>query len=166
MIVVRKLEAGDDLSAFQSSNKHLNRWVRKYGLANQHIYGVTYVAIDDDHGVVGYVTVASNLIDAAKVGKTGGPAKWPALLIARLATAGNRQGQGIGKHLMRHVFELAKNQYESTGCAVVTVDSKPESVGFYRKFLFEEMPVIDGGTQEQVAMYLEIGTVLAAIDGM
>lgn len=165
MIVVRKLAAGDDLSSFQSSNKHLNRWVRKYGLANQHIYGVTYVAIDDeDDEIVGYVTVASNLIEAEKVGATGGPSKWPALLIARLATAEDRQGQGIGKRLMRHVFELAEQQYQNTGCAVVTVDSKPESVWFYEKFMFQRMNVLDGGTSAQVAMYLEIGTVLAAMD--
>ena len=162
MCVVRKLEAGDDVSSFRSTNKSLNRWVRRHGLNNQGLFGVTYVAVEGTR-IVGYLTVSSSEIVAERLGKTDGPPRWPCLLIGRLAVAEDCQGKGIGKKLMRKAFELAKAQRESTGCNLVTVDSKPESVGFYEKYLFERMTLTEDATPDYVPMYLEMDTVLAAM---
>jgi GNAT superfamily N-acetyltransferase len=164
--VVRRLEAGDDLASFRSTNRTLNRWVQKFGLANQNLFGVTYVAVEDNK-VLGFLTVASSVVEAARVGKDDGttPKRWPCLLIARLAVAKDSQGKGIGKKLMRKAFELAAQQRENTGCNLVTVDSKPESVGFYKKFMFEPMTVVEGGTPDYVPMFLPMETVLAAMKG-
>lgn len=163
MCAVRKLEAGDDVSSFRSTNKKLNRWVQKFGLANQHLYGVTYVAVENER-VLGFLTVTSGHVERERLGKTEGPPTWPCLLIGRLAVAEDCQGKGIGKKLMRKAFELAKTQRESTGCNLVTVDSKPESVGFYEKYMFEKMTVVEGGTPDYVPMFLEMETVLAAME--
>lgn len=163
MCVVRKLAAGDDLASFQSTNKSLNRWVRKYGLANQNLFGVTYVAVEGNR-VLGFLTVVSGSVERERLGKTEGPSIWPCLLIARLAVAEDCQGKGIGKKLMRKAFELAKQQREATGCNLVTVDSKPESVGFYKKIMFEPMTVVEGGTPDYIPMFLEMETVLAAME--
>lgn len=156
------MEAGDDVASFRSTNKKLNRWVQKFGLANQHLYGVTYVAVENDR-ILGFLTVMSSNVERQRLGKTDGPSTWPCLLIARLAVAEDCQRKGIGKTLMRKAFELAKQQCESTGCRLVTVDSKPESVTFYEKYMFEKMTAVEGGSADYIPMFLEMETVLAAM---
>ncbi len=160
-MLVRKLTADDDVSAFKSSNYQLTGWLRKYGHANQLVYGVTWIAVDGD-AVVGYVTVSSSSIYGSKIpGAQGGPSIWPTLLIARMATVEHLRRTGIGKVLMRKVFELAKAMHNSTGCWGITVDAKPDAVSYYQRYMFE--PMVLAEPSDQIAMYLEIGTVLAAI---
>ena len=82
-----------------------------------------------------------------------------------MAVTKDRQGQGIGKVLLTKVFELAIQQHFLSGCAAVVVDSKPESVEFYRKYLFKNMRVSNNApASPQTRMYLAIKTVLAAME--
>ena len=82
-----------------------------------------------------------------------------------MAVATDRQGQKIGQHLLRHVFSLAAQQQLTVGCAAVVVDSKPESVGFYKKFGFKPTRVQpDTPSSDRTQMYIAMKTVLAAME--
>jgi predicted N-acetyltransferase YhbS len=163
VIIVRQLEAGDDLSSFHSGNEDLDSWVKVHGLGNQHRYGVTYLALDGA-AIVGFVTVSASSIARAQIGG-GGPHTWPVLLLGRMAVAHDRQGQGIGKQLLVHVFSLAAQQHLLSGCAAVVVDAKPDSVAFYRKYGFKATRVAPGApSSPQAQMYIVMKTVLAAMN--
>lgn len=163
MITFKPLEAGDDVSTFCSGNEHLDSWLRRNGLGNQHRYGVTYLALDVG-AIAGFVAVAASSIARARIGG-GGPDTWPVLLLGRMAVAQDRQGQKIGQQLLRHVFGLAAQQHLTIGCAAVVVDSKPESVGFYKKYGFKPTRIpADAPPSNQTQMYIAMKTVLAAMD--
>lgn len=161
MIRVRKLEAGDDIRKFRCGNADLDRWIQRHGLANQHLYGVTYLALDGDD-IVGFVTVSASSVEREQLGGKTGPRSWPVLLLGRMGVREDRKHQGIGARLMRHVFECAREQHLAMGCAAVVVDAKPDAVEYYRRYMFTPMPVVEPASS-QTRMYLEMGTVLAAM---
>ena len=55
------------------------------------------------------------------------PKKFPALLIARMATQDNLRGKGIGEEMLARVFATAFNLCSKVGCRVVKVDAKKQS---------------------------------------
>jgi GNAT superfamily N-acetyltransferase len=159
---VLPLSGAHDLRAFRSGTNVLDHWLRRRSHANQCFYGMTYVAVDDLDHVLAYVTVAATAIARGVIGD-GGPDKWPALLLARMAVARSLQGKGIGVELLRHVFTLAVHQHETIGCAAILVDAKPSAVGFYEKHMF--LPCAsaanDEGTPQR--MFLGVEKILEAI---
>lgn len=159
------MEEAHDVSDFSSGNDALDTWLRGHGLGNQRRYGVTYVATDDDGAVTAFVTVAPISVERKEVGATtGGPSRWPALLLGRMAVAKHLQGQKIGVALLRHVFELAVQQHYTTGCAAVVVDAKPDAVGFYAKHSFVESPTTKKKAPgDSTRMYISVETVLEAM---
>jgi len=64
------------------------------------------------------------------------PQKYPALLLARMATRDGVQGQGIGYEMLKHVFALAFVLTDQIGCRFVKVDAKkdPRTIRFYEKY--------------------------------
>lgn len=163
MIALEKLDATHDLSAFFSGNDQLDGWIRKNGLGNQHRYGVTYVAMDQQV-VVGFVTVSASAITRAQLGGGGGPGTWPVLLLARMAVAVDRQGTGLGRILVAHVFKLALQQHMTVGCAAIIVDAKPGAVGFYEKYMFKPTrAAAEAPPSAQTTMYVAMKTILDAM---
>ena len=61
------------------------------------------------------------------------PNKYPALLLTRIATKDGLRGQGIGREMMKRVFNIAFDLTEQIGCRFVKVDAKkdPRTVRFY-----------------------------------
>jgi hypothetical protein len=61
-LTVRRLEPDDDRSGFQSGNIELDRFFIRYAGQNQfrHHLGTTYVAVDDDGSIAGFVTVTAS----------------------------------------------------------------------------------------------------------
>ena len=47
------------------------------------------------------------------------------------------EGRGIGRFLMLAAIGMAMDVSSKIGCRYITVDSKPESVGFYEKHGFK-----------------------------
>ena len=111
-IEIRLLRPGDDRSTFESGNTDLDRFFRQYAGQNQfrHHIGVTYVALDDDR-IAGFATVAAGMIeieDLPKSRKKKLPRyPLPVLRPARLAVDRSSQGSGVGKLLLRAVFQIA-----------------------------------------------------------
>ncbi len=149
-ILIRHLRPSDDRSAFTCGNPDLDRYFQSYAGQNQfrHFIGVTYVAVDAEDHVYGFVSVATTSIMAADLGEAtakrlpGHPL--PALRLTRLGVSGHAQGMGIGGELVNLVLDLALQQAKTAGCVGVVIDAKPDAVAFYTGLGFVSLAVIQG----------------------
>lgn len=167
-VVVRRLEPQDDRAKFRSGNLDLDRFFARYAGQNQfrHHIGTTYVAVDEERGIVGFATVAASELTTASLSEDKRkrlPAyPIPVLRLARLAVDESVQGRGIAHVLLRTVFVLAHRMAADVGCLGVVVDAKPEAVGFYQKLGFIPLEVAAGelGDRPQpLPMFLELGAI-------
>lgn len=144
----------DDRSGFESGNIDLDRFFRHFAGQNQfrHHIGATYVAVDGDE-ILGFATVAAGHIEIDDLPKTKRKKlphyPLPILRLARLAAGQGAQGRGVGKLLLRAVFQIARDMAESVGCVAVVVDAKPDAVAFYERYGFEPLEVIEGGLESR-----------------
>jgi GNAT superfamily N-acetyltransferase len=167
MIEIRPLRPDDDRQAFSSGDADLDRFFRKYAGQNQfrlHI-GTTYVAVRDVE-ILGFATLTATSITIADLPKTARKRlpnyPLPALRLARLAVAESARGQGIGKLLLRTVFDVAHEMAERTGCVAVVVDAKPTAVGFYEQYGFGAFEMISGELGDRpspIPMILPLGSI-------
>jgi GNAT superfamily N-acetyltransferase len=170
-INIRLLTEQDNRSGFSSGNIELDRFFSQYAGQNQfrHHIGSTYIAIDDDSGeIFGFATVAPAHIDELPnhLRKNLPQYPLPVLRLARLAVAEKARGQGLGKTLVRFVFELALKLSADYGCIGVLVDAKKDAEAFYRQYGFYQIDVIQGQSTARpptVSMFLPIGTIRKAI---
>lgn len=169
-IKVRRLNNSDDRSKFRSGNIELDRFFHRYAGQNQfrHHIGTTYVADAGNH-VVGFITVCSGELAAEKIGKALKlrlPAyPIPVLRVARLAVDERFQRHGIGKLLLKSIFELALDIRDLVGCYGVVVDAKPEAIKFYAGLGFSTLEVVRGVLRdrpEPTPMFLPITTIARA----
>jgi len=63
--------------------------------------------------------------------------KFPCVRIARLAVDKRFERRGIGRFLLSVAIGKAVSVSNEIGCRYITVDSKPESLGFYEKHNFK-----------------------------
>ncbi|MDP3105447.1 MAG: GNAT family N-acetyltransferase [Candidatus Methanoperedens sp.] len=63
--------------------------------------------------------------------------KFPCIRIARLAVDRRFERRGIGRFLLSVAIGKAISVSNEIGCRYITVDSKPESLGFYEKHNFK-----------------------------
>jgi GNAT superfamily N-acetyltransferase len=168
---IRILEPSDDRSAFQSGDIDLDRYFTKYAGQNQfkHHIGTSYVALDATGRVIGYATVsaASIEIDAlpAALKKKLPAYPIPVLRLARLAVDHDARGQGIGRALLRYVFDVAVRMKVGLGCVGVVVDAKPDAVGFYEAYGFARLELVEGESSarpQPTAMFLSLQDIEAA----
>jgi GNAT superfamily N-acetyltransferase len=84
--------------------------------------------------ITGFTTVSSGELAAEAVTKTLRrrlPAyPIPILRLARLAVDERFQGHGIGRLLLRSMFELAHEMPDRFGCVGVVADAKPDALDF------------------------------------
>lgn len=168
-IGVRALSPDDDRSAFASGDEDLDRFFRKYAGQNQfkHQLGVTYVATDGAT-ICGFVTVSAGSIEIEsvpkKLRKRLPKYPLPILRVARLATAQEFQGKGIGGLLLRCALQLACGMADEVGCVGVTVDAEAGAVSFCARYGFEPFDVLEGGSNARPMpqpMFLPLGSIPA-----
>jgi GNAT superfamily N-acetyltransferase len=161
---IRLLAPDDARSQFDCGDIELDRFFQRYAGQNQfrHHIGSTYVAVLDGN-IAGFVTVSPGELTADTVAaalKKKLPAyPIPVLRIARLAVDTRFQGRGIGRFMLRAMFELALELRDRVGCAGVVVDAKADAASFYQRLGF--MPLSAGrGTlavrPEPLPMFLPI----------
>ena len=149
MIEIRLLLAGDDRTRFDSGDRFLDVYFQRYAGQNQfrHRIGATYVAIDSG-SICGFVTIAPGEVHVENL-PPGDKARVPrypipVLRIARLAVGRSHAGRRIGEALLGYALGLALTTSREVGCAGVLVDAKPKAVGFYEKYGFRRMDVVEG----------------------
>ena len=166
-LVVRLLDPSDDRSAFRSGNIDLDRFFQRYAGQNQfrHHIGTTWVAVVAGR-IVGFATVSAahlevgELPDALRRKLPAYPL--PVLRLARLAVSEEAKGLGIGRALLRAVFNLAWRMADDFGCVGLVVDAKPDAVGFYERLGFRALVHCKGALgdrPEPTAMFLELGAI-------
>jgi predicted N-acetyltransferase YhbS len=170
---IRPLQPADVLRPFTCGNEDLDRFFRRFAANNQftHHIGATYVAADGET-ILGFVTIA-----AASLSRDALPSRLrkglpsyppPALRLARLGIATAVQKQGGGAQLLRYVLGLAMELSDRAGCVGVVVDAKPESAGFYQRFGFMPLELLEGqagGSPAPLSMFLPLADVRAALGG-
>lgn len=144
----RKLGRSDVRAGFTSGADELDEWLTKYAWQNQQANNaVTYITTDGSR-VVGYYALAMAAV--AKLDAPGGlqrgrPAQIPCILLARLAVDRSRQGEGLGRELLRDALLRAVVLSGSIGAAAVLVHCRDEAAKeFYlRNGDFLQSPVDD-----------------------
>ncbi len=164
-VEIRPLERTDDRQAFHSGDEALDLYFHKYAGQNQfrHHVGVTYVAVEGGR-VLGFVTVSPGSLDAGDLpsGRRTPPYPVPVLRVARLAVDESARELGLGKALLRFSIELAEKMMTELGCVGVVVDAKRGAEGFYARYGFVPLDVLDGATAqrpEPIPMFLALGSV-------
>lgn len=172
-IDIRPLGRDDDRSRFSCGDPALDRFFEHYAGTNQFKLklGVTYVAITDGR-ILGFATVAPGSIDRHRLPSPRQRRRMPAyplpvLRLARLGVDRAAQGGGIGRRLLRHVFELAVGQRDTLGCVGVVTDAKADAVTFYEELGFTPLEGVREGPLHGVPtpMFLDIQTIAAALEG-
>ena len=113
--------------------------------------------------LAGYFTLVTDVIKKKElINGDGDPgftySTYPALKIARLTTHQEFERQGIGRCMLRKIYAIWIRFSAYIGCRIITVDAKPEAVGFYKRFDFHEA-IIDPQKlkgRDTVPLYIDI----------
>lgn len=139
---IQKLSATHDVAGFDCGRPALNSYLTRYALANQAMNGAqTYVAMDEDRGVVGYYSLAVGQVQHA-----GAPDRLikglarhpvPVMILARLAVDQAWQGKRLGQGLLRDALLRTLQASDIAGLRAIVVHAKDEGARrFYQHFGF------------------------------
>jgi GNAT superfamily N-acetyltransferase len=170
-IEVRRLRPRDDRSAFSCGEAALDRFFRHYAGQNQFKLklAVTYVVVLGER-ILGFATVAAGSVEKRALPEARSRRRLPAyplpiLRLARFGVEEAAQGAGIGRRLLRHVFDLALEQVETSGCLGVVTDAKPGAVPFYESLGFISLRGVREGQLhgDASSMFLDIESIRLSI---
>jgi GNAT superfamily N-acetyltransferase len=137
-ISFRPLDTYDDITSFHSTEQELDDFLHEDALDNQvNRLSVTFLASwNDNH--VGYFSLINDSIVAEAVHESDREPSWeyrkyPAIKIARMARHRDFSGHGIGTIMLLRIFIIVLHVSQFSGCRIITVDSKPGAVEWYRK---------------------------------
>src|SRR5712692_9964961 len=170
-IVIRRLEAHDEVENFDCGDDALNNYLKRHAWANQEksSIGVSYVALDEGapRTVLGYFTLAT-----ASVPRDAFPKKYvrglppydlPLILLARLAVDRRFAGRGLGHALISEAFRISLRVADEVGCRCIITDAYRDRTGWYSRYGFVPIEgAAEGGPQR---MFLDIRTLRAAMQG-
>jgi GNAT superfamily N-acetyltransferase len=118
------------LDAFDCGDEKKNEWLQKYALQNtKGGLGRTYVAVKppDEQTIYGYYTISSSTVKFDNPPKAHLPRyPLPAILIGKLATAKESQGQGLGTALLFDALKRAVRVAEEIGVYAVEIQAVNE----------------------------------------
>jgi len=144
-MIIEKLSARHELSGFDCGSSALNRFLQRHALHNQNAGSAqTYVACDDGL-VVGYYSLTVGSVAHAEAGdriKKGMPRyPIPVLILARLAVHRTRQGQGLGKGLLKDALIRSARAADIVGVRALLVHAKDDQArAFYQAYDFDSSP--------------------------
>lgn len=155
-----RLTEEHDRDGFVCEKRQLSRFLRERALRDMRSrLSVTHVLVEAGSPVIaGYYTLAATSIPFSRIPeaerKRARLSLYPLLsatLIARLARAGERAGQGIGSLLLVDALRRSYQQTGQVGAAFVIVDALDEEAArFYQTYGF--LPFPDESRQLFLAM--------------
>lgn len=143
---VEKLSASHALGDFDCGQEPLDRFLKRFALANQASGGAqTYVVCRAGGRVVGYYSLSVGAVEhaAAPARVTKGLARHPVpvMLLARLAVERAEQGRGLGKALLKDALLRTNQAADIAGIRALLVHAKDEAArAWYASFDFEPSP--------------------------
>jgi GNAT superfamily N-acetyltransferase len=150
------------VNGFDCGHTVLNEYLKRYALKNDKLsIGKTYIALDGENSIAGYLTLSSAQLDKADLpepNQTKLPRyPIPALRIARLAVDLKKQGQGVGVWLLKQGLLKALQIADIAGVFAVLVDAIDEKArNFYLKYGF--LPF----QKEPLTLFLPLETIRRA----
>ncbi|NJD52760.1 MAG: GNAT family N-acetyltransferase [Candidatus Methanoperedens sp.] len=131
-----------DIDSFNSDNVDLNDFLKSNAIKDQEDrVSRTYLCFLGKTAV-GYFSLVTDTLEVHVVEGNDGIKdylyrKYPSIRIARLAVDQKVKKKGIGKFMLLAAIGIAIDVSNKVGCRYITVDSKPESIGFYEKNNFK-----------------------------
>ena len=142
---VHKLSAGDLTDSFDCGQDDLNRFLKRFALANQAANAAqTYVACRAAR-IVGYYSLVVGSVQRedspSRVVKGMARHPIPVMILARLAVDRSDQGSGIGKALLKDALLRTADAADIAGMRAMIVHAKDEDARrWYAQFDFEPSP--------------------------
>ena len=126
-----------NVSDFESTSSELNEFLKEDALKNQEeLVSKTYLCCHFNQ-MVGYVTFTTDIVrkkDVRGEEQIEIPYKeYPAIKIARMAVDKRYERRGVGRFLLLAAVGKALKISNEVGCRFITVDSKQDSIEFYKK---------------------------------
>lgn len=138
-LLIRRIAQADVVAGFRSGERSVDLYLKRYARLNEDKgFSANFVAVEDG-AVVGFVTVVGVSIPQVLIADLApGLPRYdaPVLLLAQMGVQVERQGSGVGKALMRKVYEEAQ-AHSVRGCVGVVTDALPGAVAFYEKHRFK-----------------------------
>ena len=142
---IHKLSADDIINAFDCGREELNRFLKRFALANQAANAAQTYVVCRGAQVVGYYSLAVGSVERehspsrAVKGLAGHPV--PVMILARLGVDRSQQGAGIGKALLKDALLRTAQAADIAGIRALVVHAKDENARrWYEQFDFEPSP--------------------------
>lgn len=141
-LYIRELKHEDDLSKFNSSSSDLNDFLKNDALRyHKKMIGKTFVCIYKDE-IIAYMTLLTDSIRVREIQDIDREEEiqvsyYPAMKIGRLAVDNQFEGKGVGTFLLKAAVGKAIELSKHVACRFIILDSKRESIGFYKKHFFK-----------------------------
>ena len=142
---IHKLSAEDVTDPFDCGRDELNRFLKRFALANQAANAAQTYVTSRARRVVGYYSLAVGSVQRedspsrAVKGMARHPV--PVMILARLAVDRSDQGSGIGKALLKDALLRTAQAADIAGIRALVVHAKDEDARrWYEQFDFEPSP--------------------------
>lgn len=145
MLRILPLTGHHDKARFDCGNPVLNNWLA--AMASQHRkkgISTTYVAVETDVSPEIFGFYAINIVELRndqlpENRRNKLPQRVPAFRIGRMAVSKSHQGQGLGRLLLANAVSRLTRLSEEVGGLGIVIDAKPDAIGFYRQYGFEQL---------------------------
>lgn len=172
--VVRRLNIGDGIDAFDCCDEDLNDFIlNEASLYRNALLSVTYIVEEKStEEVLAYFSLANDKISISdfesktefnrfrkhKFVNEKRLKSYPAIKIGRLAIAKSAQHQSIGTYLLEFIEEYFLTDNKS-GCRFVTVDAYVDAIPFYIKNNYQFLNNDDEDKRTRV-MYFDLASLI------
>ena len=142
---VETLDETHDVSSFECGKELLDRFLKRFALANQRADSARTYVVCRKSVVVAYYSLAAGAVEHAaapvRIGKGLARHPIPVMLLARLAVDRTQQGRGIGKALIKDALLRTAAAADIVGVRALLVHAKDdEARAWYQSLDFEPSP--------------------------
>lgn len=166
-LVFRRISETDDASQFVCDSKNLTDYLKNYALQNDRMNIAKCIVAMHEEIIVGYYTTSMKEIskeDLEKKDVRGLPGyPIPVILLGKLAVHSDYQGKGIGKSMLKKIFQAAIKNVNDEGVPAfraIVVDTREGSknaASFYENFGFKSF------SDRKGSLYIPVKTILKAV---
>lgn len=145
-MAITKLTAAHAVVGFCCGKPALDTYLHKHALTNSRTGGAqTYVGVTETGEVVGYYSLAVGAVTHAdapeRLAKGLARHPIPVMILARLATATDWHGKGVGAGLLRDAMLRTLQAADIAGIRAIVVHAKDDTArAFYERFDFTPWP--------------------------
>ena len=142
---VETLDETHDVASFECGKELLDRFLKRFALANQRADSARTYVVCRGATVVAYYSLAAGAVEHAdvpiRVGKGLARHPVPVMLLARMAVDRTQQGRGIGRALIKDALLRTAAAADIAGIRALLVHAKDdEALAWYEALEFEPSP--------------------------